>query len=883
MRPWKTARRVATVFLIAAVSQLALARAQAQEIAPPPDASAPPATKDSAPPPSDPQSVDELYKSIFGKERPDTDDGIYGVLIDGIYVGDFEVKPAKKGEDGAVSSAFVQNILAKVLIGDAIAGMAQLAENRPMVPFAELRALGMTVEFDPAQLVLKIGIPLENRAIRDLQLRGMRRRGEIETAEQADYSGFVSVRSGVTIVEDSRLTDRGIARFATDIDAVLNIKGVVLSGEFRYDDTRTHAFSRGDVTLSYDDRDNLIRYEVGDLSIGRRPFQTAPRIGGIGAFRQFGINPYLNFRPTPQQGFEIDRPARVEVVVNGSTVRSYDLPAGRFNLRDFPIVSSAGNDVELRIRYASGETETRIFPAFYDLELLAPGLIDFAVNVGLPYDDRDGVRRYNDKDYNGIAYFRYGLSPTVTAGLHWEGSRAFDTLGAEIVWASPVGTFGANVATNIRKFGSNDSQISLQYRWRDANPDRERMVDASVVFTGEDFKTLDQIFSGTFVTSQVRVRAGQKIGPDTRFHVYGGYEEYREFDEATLYAGVEVSHQFAFGSVAIGGEYRDGPDENGFAFRIGFSIPLGRASTSGSYSSRDNAARVEYNHLSSVGVGSFGYNFGAERRDGSDRQFVRASYIGNRFEGSVQQTGRNYFSNSDQRDFRTDINVGTAIVMADGHFGISRPVRNSFVIVKADKNAGAYQLAVEPRTGFGATGTSYSAYSGTFGPAVVPSLSPYFDRVVQIDAPDAPAGTSLGGQVFVVNPSNKSGFVLIVGNAGNVSVVGNMVDRDGDPLSYITGEATPVDANAEGDGKSITFFTNARGRFVLDGVEAGKSYALHLETNDQRAQQTLSIPDGMVGTYRLEGYVYFDLDVPPPDNSQPPAIKENDNVKTTDN
>ena len=133
----------------------------------------------------------------------------------------------------------------------------------------------------------------------------------------------------------------------------------------------------------------------------------------------------------------------------------------------------------------------------------------------------------------------------------------------------------------------------------------------------------------------------------------------------------------------------------------------------------------------------------------------------------------------------------------------------------------------------------------------------------------------------IVNPSNKSGFVLTVGGAGNVSVVGNMVDRDGDPFAYITGQATMVGGDAEA--KPITFFTNARGRFVIDGAEAGKSYTLDLETNEQSARQSLTIPEDMVGTYRLEGYVYFDLDVPPPDADKPQAREENDNgVQTED-
>lgn len=804
-------------------------------------------------------SIDNIFKQVFGKERPALGQGNYVVLIEDINVGDYLVTPANSGQVGSVDASFVKTVLAPITVEETADLLKALASGKDNVTFDELRELGLTVEFDNAQLVLRIDVPAAIRTVRSLNLRSLRNRSDIELVEQSDFSGYASVRAGTTVVEDSRSSETGFTRFAADIDLALNVHSLVAEAELRYDDNRRKKFSRGDIRLTYDDRESLVRYEVGDLSVGRRPFQNAPRIAGISAFRNFNINPYLNIRPSPEQAFEIDRSARVEVLLNGVPIRTYDLRSGRYNLRDFPLIPSAGNDIELRITYASGESELRSYPAFYDIELLAPGLFDFAANLGLPYRNDDGVRRYDDNNYNGTAFVRYGFTPTLTGGLNWEGDRFFNLVGGEIVWASPVGTFGVNSSTNISSFNPDHSQISFQYRWRDTDIVRDRSIDATVTLTGKNYRTLNQIFGGSFIAKQARFRIGQKITSQSRLQFFAGYDEFRDGQRDGYYIGTNYSHQFRFGSVSASAEYRRSDDRSGPVFRIGLSIPLGRSSLTSSYTSEDNAARIEYNRLASVGANSFGFSAGSERRDGSDRQFGRATYTGNRFEGSVEQISSNYFSDRD-RDLRTEVTFGTAIVMADGQFGISRPVRNSFAIVRANEKAGDYQLAVEPRTGFGSSKTQYSAYSGALGPAVVTTMTPYFNRSLQVDAPDAPAGTSLGGQVFSVNPGYRSGFDLEVGSARNVSLVGNMVDRDGDPLVFITAQAQDTASGAKG-AEATQIFTNAKGRFFLEGVEAGQTYNITVTADEQTASKVVTIPEDVTGIYKLDGDLFYDLDV----------------------
>lgn len=807
---------------------------------------------------ADPSTMDAdaLFRKVFGKERPALAAGSYSVIVDQVNVGEYEITPGS-GDDGTVSTQLLRAALIPVALNETAARLNELA-GQPTVRFSDLRDLGFEVHFDPGQLVLRITIPPEQRIARDLLLRGARRRANVEFVPQADVSAYISARAGIDLVADSTTRDEGFSGFASDIDVGANVMGLAAQARFRYDERRDRKFSRRDVRLTYDDLENLIRFEAGDLSVARRPYQLAPRIGGVAVFREFPIDPYRNIRPTAEQGFQIDEPARVEILLNGAPVRTFDLGAGRYNLRDLPLVPSAANDIELRITYASGRTEVLLFPAFYDIELLEPGLVDFAVNVGFPYQDENGRRTYDDGNYNVLAYVRKGLTPTLTAGVNWEGDEDFDTVGAEVIWASPIGSLAINAATNVRSPSLDSSRLSLQYAWRDADPVRGRAIDAQVIMSGRDYRTLSQLFGSSIVRTSAQARIGQMISPDMRAQLYGGYEDAREFGERYYFGGT-LSRQFAFGSLSLGAEYQKDTEREGLVARASLSVPIGRGTASASYTSQDNAARIEYNRLAALGVGALGFSAGAERRDDYDRQYARLNYIGNRFEAGIEQVRA--ASDGGQRDLHTGFTFGTSLVMADGVFAVGRPVNNSFAIVSVDERASDYRIAVEPRRGFGSTRTLYSAYSDALGPAVVPSLPPYFNRTLEIEAPDAPAGTSLGGQVFSIRPGYRSGYRLEVGSGSNVSVVGTLVGRDGAPLAFVTGEARRVGADA--DEPPLQLFTNAGGRFFLEGAAAGETYALTIRLGDAQFDSALAIPPDIIGVHRVDDPIAVDVAAPP--------------------
>src|SRR5690606_37424549 len=177
--------------------------------------------------PRQPQdSIENIFKQVFGKERPVLGRDEYSVLIEGINVGEYDVTPDNDATLGSVDANFVTTVLAPLLVEDSADSLKALGAGQDNIRFEQLRELGMNVEFDSVQLVLRIDIPAAIRTVRNLNLRSLRNRSEIELVEQSEFSAYASVRAGTTIVEDSGFSGTGFTRFAADIDLAVNVHGI---------------------------------------------------------------------------------------------------------------------------------------------------------------------------------------------------------------------------------------------------------------------------------------------------------------------------------------------------------------------------------------------------------------------------------------------------------------------------------------------------------------------------------------------------------------------------------------------------------------------------------------------------------------------------------
>jgi hypothetical protein len=97
----------------------------------------------------------------------------------------------------------------------------------------------------------------------------------------------------------------------------------------------------------------------------------------------FELAPAQSYTPDLDAPLELNAPASVEVLVNNRIVQRFQLPAGRYSVRDFPL-SFGANDAQLRITDAAGRQQTRTLEAYVDLALLDEDRSRYGLALGQP-------------------------------------------------------------------------------------------------------------------------------------------------------------------------------------------------------------------------------------------------------------------------------------------------------------------------------------------------------------------------------------------------------------------------------------------------------------------------------------------------------------------
>lgn len=789
---------------------------------------------------------DEIYAAMFGAAAPKLLEMGYPVIVEGVNRGDVLVAP---GDDAEGTLVDAEGLLQAVLpfLVEAKANEARaLPTNGGKFRLSDLSRLGLKAGFDRSKLALVVDIPTPMRAEVPIPLqRRYNPSRSLKTVAPAPYSGVLNLFAGAEYVARSRAYEVGFERSSLEARGALNLGGWVLESGFSYLPQDREAFSRSETRLTRDFVSRAIRVEGGDLTGPVAGLQDRAPMAGLAAFRNFDLRPYDVVRPTPSQQFQLERPGRVSIFVNGQYQREVRLTAGRYRLTDLPLRSAAGNDIELEIRYDTGEVQRVVFAAFFDFELLAPGISEFAVNLGVTGNPAGGPFDYDD-DPAVSAFYRRGLTETLTAGANVQANRDVSVLGGEVIWASPAGSLGLLTAWDVRDGPSIDAfSSSVFYRWNGQDPVGLATLELLASHSGDSYRTLGNPYRATPFKYDLSGRFGVNLNEGTRIQLAGQMRKPRFERDWEREINVSVSQRTRLGGVVLSAYREDSSNRRETGVRLSWSLRLGQASASAGYDSRDDTLRAVYSRLPSPGAGAIGYDVAYTRQSRLEELVGRGRYFSNRFEAGLEQRIGREEQSSLGSELSTAVFVSSAIVFADRQFALSRPVYDSFVMFDPHPATRRYTLAADPQGGLSGAQRRYSAFSSRLGPAVVPDISAYLVRSIQVDAPDAPAGVSVGGDVFNLLPSYRSGFRFQVGGAANVALIGRVEDQEGAPLALAAGYAS---LERDGEVRRIPIFTNASGRFYLDGVAAGERVSLEFEGSDTRAD--LQVPENVIGLVR---------------------------------
>jgi outer membrane usher protein len=708
-----------------------------------------------------------------------------------------------------------------------------------------LKELGLDAVFDEGKLELRVAVPAELRRPSDIRFFGNGLPPEAKSAlRPSDFSAYLNLRSGFDYVEQSASRQNGgLQPLNVNVEGAVNLHNLVVEGSASYTQNAATPLTRDDVRLVYDDPPRMIRYSLGDLSYPVSGFQSFEPLLGLTVARNFSLQPYRITQPLGQTSFFLKSPSKVEVLLNGQPVQTLQLPAGPQNLHDFRFVNGA-NEVNLRITDEVGRIETLHLSYLFDNSLLAEGLQEFAYSAGLPSLSGEGGPEYEARLPGFSAFHRVGLTDQLTAGLNLQGNNDQQMFGANAVWATDIGTFQPDAALSHVEGAGGDYSMRLAYRYANPLHIGGSVFSLSAQYSGARFAPLGNLDPSNSVSGDFSASFSHALPWRMYAGVGGNYQISRYAQPDT--SGVNFTFGKRFGrdvSLDLTLDRRQlcagRPAYSAFLSLV-ISFPTKRQTARFTQDTSTGTTRGEWQYSALNPVGGLDGSLGAQSQRGVSDVLGGLRYNDYRSEMSLSQDVTTPSSPTANVDNRTSFRLGTALVFADGDFGLSRPVQDSFAIVVPHPELAGQDIGVDR------VRDTYAARTDWLGPAVVPDLSSYRVRKMTIDAPDLPLGYELGPSDRTVWPTYKSGTVIRVGTGATVLLRGVLETAKGAPVSLQSGQIVFLD---EPGMPPIEVFTNRKGKFMAEGLKPG-TFELRL-LGDAQPKVRFVIPKGKAGLYDI--------------------------------
>jgi outer membrane usher protein len=791
------------------------------------------------------------------------------------YLGDLEVRITPEQQVLVPHKALlaaVKPLLRETAFEVLSAAITADASADTHVDLTAVKAAGFDFRFDPGAVSIIFDPTFEQKVEGNISVQA-RRATQVSpnAANAARLAAFLNMRLATDYIGMSPGGREGLRAPRLDLEAAARWKGTVIEAEatFEPDDNSIfgetgQGFKRRGTRLVRDFEDDALRMSVGDIYAPGAGFQNTPDLLGVSVERSYAkLQPGRNIRPTSRRSFRIERPSNVDVQINGITERRLKLDPGDYNLSDLPVRSGL-NEITLLIEDDAGGRERLEFSVFRDNDLLEQGLSEWGFAAGVLSTFDQGEPDYGGADMFATGYYRQGLSEDVTGELYLQGNEIYALGGGSLLFGSTIGMFAIEGAASMsdgelwggaleayyspvtltdNQGRDHDLRLSARGQSEDftaslpsksaggeiAKPSHERWLDLAA-----SYRTQLPLHISAFVSGGY----GFGLDPDKdQFHTDVGFN--RAFG-SDVSVGVSAGYSGAYDT--------EDEDEISLLFRMHYR-PDQRSSLGLSYDPADHRARASYSQHEGRGLGSWQFNGELSHEADGTRDYDpmwstysldgSITYTGNRGQVALFQQSRLAGLDAAELDQRTSLRIETGLAFADGTFALGRPVADGFAIVTPHAGLADREITI------GRKETGLIAKSDIWGPALIPSVTPYALSRIDYDVDDLPPGYDLGDGLFDLQAKYRSGYVLEVGSAYTVIAIGTLRGANGEPLALLTGVAVEV---AKPDRK-VELFTNRSGRFAAQGLSPGQ-WMIEM-ASDPPQRFSLDIPQSSLGLVRV--------------------------------
>lgn len=717
-----------------------------------------------------------------------TELGFVGVYVDGAQV-------------HSVQSASIVALTQDLIVDEALQNLQQA--ERFTLP--ELAQLGVYITYlpDELSLLLELGADTVHPSAIDLQ-RGVGRLGI--GSPPANFSFLNNLNAEVR-----GQTDSDNYQFRGDWLPSINIGGVrgvnmIGTVTYQYDsEPSTGDLQRGPFTLFHDRPNIPLRVSAGDVSTSPRGHLGVASVGGVSVFTPYmQLQPLRRISPSAYQQILVREVADVEVMVNGRVIQRMRLNPGRYDLADIPL-SQGANDIEVYLRYVSGEEDVQRFSQFYNAQLLDAGVQDFGLTVGVvsDYTGLGGID-YSD-DYIVSGYYERGILPMLTLGINGQFTDFGHIIGLTATAGTPLGavsirgsvddswdTYAVSAQWQARVWGSRlgATNLNVSYDYYDDFNNRpwypESKLAGSRFLASYSFHMTDRAYVQTAYVDD---------------HTYGD-QRFRQLDLSFNYSW----HRLRVSLGAMIGNSIVSRDEEEYKAYLDFTYHLFNPRTNLRYQARyyslTEQAQLGFGRASSNYVGSTGFDILHTENPGTSQTSGRIDYTANR---ARMGAFANYNHTGDNGSYGGFMN--SSFGWAGSSFGWGRGGRGPFTVVKRHPSLrGSSVLVNETRFGPEAVATGINA--------LLPARPQHRAHGVEVNVPEAPVGYDWGEGRYEVSAGAVTGNVVQVGSEAFYTVLGTLLDPNGESIELQPGRII-------GEGIEQTFFTNRAGRFIVEGLKPG--------------------------------------------------------------
>jgi len=535
---------------------------------------------------------------------------------------------------------------------------------------------------------------------------------------------------------------------------------------------------RGVSRVTKDFPEQRARLQVGDVSTRTGAFGSGAMVGGVGFFTEYTVDPTFVRYGLPSIEGLAARPSHVDVFVNGNRIAQHEVPAGPFTITDIPSTMGAG-EAQVRVRDAFGREQLIERPFYQASSLLAPGLQEYGAWVGALREDF-GAESWSYGSPAAFGTYRRGLTHAWTAGAHAEASPS-----------AAVGTAESTVVVLDR--GVVNSSVALS-----GGP-----LGLGSAWTGGGAVGLDPLFFGADVTwfasrwqvvgavptnshrrlvsrASVGVGMGRAGSLGLRFTSQLYHDQPGEVGLAAVYSasldrGLNLSLQASADQPSAGTAVSDlwtGRPDRELAASLSLSWSPGHAVSLSSGVRTDEQGASSVVRAQRGAPAGEGFGFGAEvaadaptgeglgELGEGERRWALDGVWRGPFTIATAATQRGA---DDAQSWSGSVAGG--LVLLDGSLHATRPVHDSFGLVKTGKVAGLPVYRANQEVG----------RTNEDGELLVPNMLSYQRNPISLDISSLPMDYSVKEEQLEAIPALRSGVIVEFEVKRFTAVMGRLV------------------------------------------------------------------------------------------------------------